>query len=85
MLKKFFIDHPEQTGETYLQHLAFTARTTVELFCIGAALIIHGLFPFLFETTASRGIRRLNDIITARASRAARKISPARAFDNILL
>lgn len=87
MFKKFFIDHPEQTGETYLQHLAFTARTTVELFCIGAALIIHGLFPFLFETTASRGIKRLNEIVTERARNASALSdkSAARAFDNILL
>jgi len=88
MFKKLFIDHPHQGGETYLQHLAFTARMTIELFCIGAALIIHGLFPFLFETTASRGINRLHEIVTARAQHArTASAKPARthAFDNILL
>lgn len=88
MFKKLFHDHPEQTGETYLQHLAFTARTTVELLCIACALFIHGLFPFLFETTASRGINRLHEIIAARAQHAraaAAKPARAHAFDNILL
>ncbi|MEZ0262808.1 MAG: DUF6356 family protein [Alphaproteobacteria bacterium] len=90
MFKKLFIDHPHQGGETYLQHLGFTARTTIELFCIGAALIIHGLLPFLFETTASRGIKRLNEIVTARAQHARTLSEPSRksaahAFENILL
>jgi Family of unknown function (DUF6356) len=86
MFKKLFIDHPEQGGETYTQHLAFTTRTTVELLSIAVALFIHGIFPFLFETTASRGIKRLNAIVAARAlPPAPAKPSRAHAFDNILL
>lgn len=55
-VEKAFTEHPKSTGETYLQHLAFTARVSSHLMFVGFSLITHGLFPFLFTRTASKEI-----------------------------
>ncbi|HYD18736.1 MAG TPA: DUF6356 family protein [Patescibacteria group bacterium] len=64
---KLFTAHCHATGETYFQHLAFTLKTAAVLVGSGAALDIHGIAPFLFETTASTNIRRLHTVIISRA------------------
>jgi hypothetical protein len=52
--------HPASVGETYARHfrfaLAFGARMTLG----GFAAAVHAVFPFLFITTASHALDRLN-------------------------
>lgn len=55
-----FVDHPARVGETYFQHLCFALGFASTLFLAGGAALIHALCPPLFETTASRIVRRLN-------------------------
>lgn len=54
-----FTDHPQSVGETYGQHLKFAVRLGVTLIGAGLAAIIHGIFPFLCQRTASQVIRKL--------------------------
>ncbi|MDF3024462.1 MAG: hypothetical protein K0R10_1823 [Alphaproteobacteria bacterium] len=70
MIRKLFIEHCHDTGETYFQHLLFTIKTAATLVYSGFALIIHGVFPFLFTTTASTNIKKLNTTILTRSARA---------------
>lgn len=69
MFRKLFIDHCEEAGESYLEHLAFTLRTSWELLCIGAILFTHGVLPCVFTTTASTRIKRLYKTINERAQK----------------
>jgi hypothetical protein len=54
-----FTQHPEATGETYLQHLVFTVRMAARLVVVGIVLLLHGIFPFLFTRTASHQLDRI--------------------------
>ncbi len=69
MIRKLFTSHCHDAGETYFEHLGFTVKTSATLFFSGFALFIHGIFPFLFTTTASANIKQLNATIIARAAK----------------
>jgi hypothetical protein len=49
-----FTAHPNDVGETYVQHAVFAMRYGAKMTLGGIAALAHGLFPFLFRTTASR-------------------------------
>lgn len=76
MIRKLFIDHCHEAGETYLEHLAFTVKTSATLLFSGFALFIHGFLPFLFTKTASANIKRLNATIIARAAKTPDNVTP---------
>lgn len=63
-----FRDHPASVGESYGEHAGFAVKTGGLLLIAGLAAMIHGIFPFLCKTTASRIIGRLNAKMTHRFS-----------------
>ena len=65
-----FTAHPRDVGETYLEHSAFACRYGVKMTLGGLAALVHGVFPFLFETTGSRITRELNETLERSAARA---------------
>jgi Family of unknown function (DUF6356) len=58
-LLKAFTEHPAEIGETYFQHLRFTAGMSLRFLLLSLTIVIHGLFPFLFTTTAGRHVERI--------------------------
>ena len=56
-----FTDHPASVGESYLGHMAFALSFATLLAAAAMAALIHAVFPFLCQTTASRIVRRLAD------------------------
>jgi hypothetical protein len=48
-----FTRHPAQGGETYFQHLRFASAVGFQLVLAGLAALVHAIFPFVFQTTAS--------------------------------
>jgi hypothetical protein len=65
-----FTAHPHDVGETYLEHGLFACRYGVKMTLGGVAAFLHGIFPFLFQTTGSRITRELNATLEASAARA---------------
>ena len=65
-----FTAHPNDVGESYLEHCAFACRYGVKMTLGGVAAVLHGLFPFLFQTTGSRITRELNATLEQSAARA---------------
>ena len=57
---RLFTRHPHSVGETYLQHSAFALRYGARMTAGGLAALVHGIFPFLFDGTASRITRELH-------------------------
>ena len=49
-----FTAHPHEVGESYGEHARFAMRYGAKMTVGGLAALAHGLFPFLFRTTASR-------------------------------
>ncbi len=68
-----FTAHPRAVGETYLQHAFFACRYGLKMLAGGAAAVVHGVFPFLFETTGSRITRELNTTLDKARSRSAER------------
>lgn len=58
-VKSAFLRHPRSVEETYLQHMVFAIRFATRLFLAALAALIHAVFPFLFEKTASAMIARM--------------------------
>jgi hypothetical protein len=54
-----FTDHPETVGESYLEHLASATGFASTMFVGAGACLLHGLFPFAFQTSGSRRIKAL--------------------------
>ena len=72
-----FTAHPRDVGETYLKHGLFACRFGAKMTWGGIAAFIHGVFPFLFQTTGSRITRELAATLEASVARAqARERSP---------
>jgi len=70
-LRQVFETHPSAVGETYFQHQAAAFTYARVLFCASAAALVHGVLPFLFQTTASRAVARMHAFSKARAASAA--------------
>ena len=70
-MKNPFTDHPRAVGETYLEHALFACCYGVKMTWGGIAAFVHGVFPFLFQTTGSRITRELNATLDESAARAA--------------
>jgi hypothetical protein len=55
-----FTAHPREVGETYFEHGLFACRYGAKMTWGGIAAFVHGLMPFLFQTTGSRITRELH-------------------------
>ena len=61
-----FIKHPKEVNETYLQHMWCAIKFSVKLEFLSWCAFIHAIFPFCCKTTASDGIKELNDCMKKR-------------------
>ena len=66
-----FTAHPREVGESYLEHGLFACRYGAKMTAGGLAALVHGIFPFLFQTTGSRITRELNATLDRSTARAA--------------
>jgi len=61
MMLKAFTQHPETVGESYLEHLGSAWGFASTMAVAAMACLLHGLFPFAFQTSGSRRIRELHE------------------------
>lgn len=61
-----FNRHPTAVGESYAQHMVQAAAFGLAMVVAGLACLIHAIFPFWFEKTASDCIKRLHARMSAR-------------------
>lgn len=60
---RLFTEHPAQVGESYTEHMAYAGSVGLRMVLAGLACMIHGLFPFLFQTTGSNAVARLHSLM----------------------
>ena len=65
-----FTAHPHDIGESYVEHGLFACRYGMKMTVGGLAAFVHGLLPFLFQTTGSRITRELNTTLEESRARA---------------
>lgn len=66
-LRRHFTEHPASVGETYTEHMRVAAKCAGTLAVAAGAAAVHAVVPSLCQTTASRRIRSLHDMITSGA------------------
>lgn len=66
---RLFTEHPRSVGETYFQHMASAAAFSGRMFAGALCCLLHAVFPFLFERTASGIIAGLYDHMVANRTR----------------
>lgn len=57
---KAFTEHPASVGESYFEHLGSAWGFASTMAVAAMACLLHGLFPFAFQTSGSRRIRELH-------------------------
>ena len=62
---QLFTAHPRSVGESYFQHMAVAAAFAGRMFAGAMCCLLHAIFPFLFERTASGIIAELYDRMVA--------------------
>ena len=61
-----FTDHPHSVDESYGKHLGVATSFGFAMILGGLASVLHGLFPWMFQTTGSRTIKTLYNRLTGR-------------------
>lgn len=61
-----FTNHPKNIGESYLLHLWHAGKFGFLMLVAGVACLIHAVFPFLFEQTASNILFKMIDHMVSR-------------------
>ncbi len=57
---KLFTAHPATQGESYFAHARVAYTIGTMCLAAGAMALVHAVFPFLFETGASKKIDAIN-------------------------
>ena len=65
-MKNIFTKHPQSVNETYFEHMCCAFKFHCTLLRLSLAVLVHSVFPFWFKTTASGGIKKLNDCMKKR-------------------
>lgn len=71
-VSRAFTEHPQDTGETYWEHLWFTCKMAARFLYAITVLMIHGLFPFLLMREGSKQIEKIYSIMKSRIPKARR-------------
>lgn len=58
---KLFTKHPHSKGEFYSTHLFSAIKYSITLARLSLVVLIHGVFPFMFETTTSSKIKQMSE------------------------
>jgi len=58
---RVFTQHPRTVGESYFEHLVSACGFAATMAVGAMACLLHGLFPFAFQSSGSRRIRDLHD------------------------
>jgi hypothetical protein len=64
----FFNRHLTETGENFFEHFLFAFTTAMWLAMASLILFSHSLFPFIFTTTTSKHVRKINEVMQKRVA-----------------
>ena len=63
MIRRIFLAHPQEVGETYFTHMRVAGSFGVAMMTGGIKAMVHAVFPNLCVTSGSDTIRRLHTIM----------------------
>ncbi len=82
VLRRLFLDHPREVGESYGLHARHAGAYGFRLIGAGLAALVHALIPGLHKHTASRAICEMARELDGRATSAREsRMRDAGAYD----
>lgn len=69
-LKRLFVDHPREVGESYFHHMAASSAFGFRLLRLSGAAFLHSVVPGVCKTAVSDDIRRMANETSGRAEEA---------------
>jgi hypothetical protein len=64
-----FIEHPQEVGESYPEHLATASAFGATMVIGGLCVLVHAVLPFLFVHTGSQTMAKLHRRMTKRSDK----------------
>tara|TARA_B000000475_G_C15677084_1_gene316549 strand:+ start:215 stop:481 length:267 start_codon:yes stop_codon:yes gene_type:complete len=55
-----FNKHPSDVGMSYFRHMLLSLKFSIMLFIASIKAFLHALFPFMFETSTSDVVAKIN-------------------------
>jgi len=55
-----FNNHPNKSGMSYFRHMLLSLKFSIMLFIASIKAFLHALFPFMFETSTSDVVAKIN-------------------------
>ena len=65
-IKNFFLQHPENVGMTYKEHMLFSFHLSTLFFKAGIKSIVHGIFPEIYITSSTDTSKELIHLLNHR-------------------
>ena len=65
-MNNIFTKHPHQVNQTYFRHLRFALKNAITLIFFGLLLMVHAVFPFLFENNSRNAVIKMGNTFTER-------------------
>ena len=65
-MTNIFTNHPNEVGETYLQHMLAASRYSATFLLLVFVSLTHAILPFLFTRTASCVVQEMSAHIKER-------------------
>jgi hypothetical protein len=53
--------HLRDKNLTYFQHMGKAWKMALKLFLLSLTALVHGMLPFIFSSTTTKGIKELNE------------------------
>jgi len=64
--KGIMIKHLEDISMNYMMHLRFAWTLALKLFLLSLISLVHGMLPFIFTSTVSKGVDSLDSELKSR-------------------
>ncbi|MGK6320129.1 DUF6356 family protein [Sphingomonas sp. DT-204] len=65
-LHRWFVEHPQSVGESYIEHFGVASRFGLTMVAGGLACFVHALVPALCTRTGSSAVKRLYSEMVSR-------------------
>ena len=79
----FFNRHLVENGENFFEHFLFSFAIACWLFVTVLVLICHAIFPSVFSFTASRNVKKINEVMQKRIAFVSERKKIAQEEDNL--
>ena len=60
-----FNTHPNKSGMSYFRHMLLSLKFSLLLFCSAIKALLHALFPFMFKTSTTDVVSKINKMLVA--------------------